>query len=199
MKIHKRQIVMILICLAVSLAVFAAVSAIYFMNEHLETDEEIKLPRMTAPRILISKGERRLEVFDGEQFVAAFAIGLGFAPDGDKAIEGDGRTPEGNFYIFTKNPESRFFLSLGVSYPSREDAERGLAEGLISDEEHRSIVSAIDEKRMPAQKTKLGGEIYIHGGGGQNDWTEGCVALKNSEMQALFDAIPVGTPVTIRP
>ena len=102
--------------------------------------DDLQLPPMADPRIVISKGERRLEVFDGERLVAAFGVGLGFAPDGDKAVEGDGRTPEGDFYIFTKNPESRFFLSLGISYPSRDDAERGLAEGLISDEEHRSIV-----------------------------------------------------------
>lgn len=158
-----------------------------------------QLTPMAEPRIVIEKAKRRLAVFDGASLVAEFSIGLGFAPDGDKAIEGDGRTPEGDFYVFTKNPESRFFLSLGISYPSREDAERGLAEGLISEEEHRAIADAINEKRMPPQKTKLGGEIYIHGGGEKSDWTEGCIALKNNEMQALFDAIPVGTPVTIKP
>jgi len=160
---------------------------------------DLQLPPMAAPRMIIEKAKRRLAVFDGDIVVAEFSIGLGFAPDGDKAIEGDGRTPEGDFYVFTKNPESRFFLSLGISYPSREDAERGLAECLISEEEHRAIIDANGEKRMPPQKTKLGGEIYIHGGGDKSDWTEGCVALKNNEMQALFDAIPVGTPVSINP
>lgn len=164
-----------------------------------ERQADLQLPPMAAPRMIIEKAKRRLAVFDGDIVVAEFSIGLGFAPDGDKAIEGDGRTPEGDFYVFTKNPESRFFLSLGISYPSREDAERGLAEGLISEEEHRAIADAINEKRMPPQKTKLGGEIYIHGGGEKSDWTEGCIALKNNEMQALFDAIPVGTPVTIKP
>lgn len=161
--------------------------------------DDLQLPPMAEPRIVIEKAKRKLAVFDGELLIAEFGIGLGFAPDGDKATEGDGRTPEGDFYIFTKNPESRFFLSLGISYPSREDADRGLAEGLISEAEHRAIANAIDEKRMPPQKTRLGGEIYIHGGSDKGDWTEGCIALKNSEMRALFDAIPVGTPVTIRP
>ena len=154
--------------------------------------DELQLPPMAEPRIVIEKAKRRLAVFDGDSVVAEFSIGLGFAPDGDKAIEGD-------FYVFTKNPESRFFLSLGISYPSREDAERGFAECLISEEEHRAIIDANGEKRMPPQKTKLGGEIYIHGGGDKSDWTEGCIALKNNEMQALFDAIPVGTPVSIKP
>lgn len=164
-----------------------------------ERQADLQLPPMAEPRIIIEKAKRRLAVFDGDYLVEEYSIGLGFAPDGDKAIEGDGRTPEGDFYVFTKNPESRFFLSLGISYPSREDAERGLAEGLISEEEHRAIADAIDKKRIPPQKTKLGGEIYIHGGGDKSDWTEGCIALKNNEMQALFDAIPVGTPVTIKP
>ena len=185
---------------AVIVAIGAAfATAAYFMYEQLGNDAEVKLPAMAAPRIVIEKAKRRLAVFDGESVVAEFGIGLGFAPNGDKAIEGDGRTPEGDFYIFTKNPESRFFLSLGISYPTREDADRGLAEGLISEEEHRAIANAIYEKRMPPQKTKLGGEIYIHGGGDKSDWTEGCIALKNNEMRALFDAIPVGTPVSIKP
>lgn len=185
---------------AVIVAIGAAfATSAYFMYEQLGNDAEVKLPAMAAPRIVIEKAKRRLAVFDGESVVAEFGIGLGFTPDGDKAIEGDGRTPEGDFYIFTKNPESRFFLSLGISYPTREDADRGLAEGLISEEEHRAIANAIDEKRMPPQKTKLGGEIYIHGGGDKSDWTEGCIALKNNEMRALFDAIPVGTPVMIKP
>lgn len=185
---------------AVIVAIGAAfATAAYFMYEQLGNDAEVKLPAMAAPRIVIEKAKRRLAVFDGESVVAEFGIGLGFAPNGDKAIEGDGRTPEGDFYIFTKNPESRFFLSLGISYPTREDADRGLAEGLISEEEHRAIANAIYEKRMPPQKTKLGGEIYIHGGGDKSDWTEGCIALKNNEMRALFDAIPVGTPVMIKP
>lgn len=167
------------------------------MMSKLQAD--LQIPPMAAPRIVIEKAKRRLAVFDGDSVVAEFSIGLGFAPYGDKAIEGDGRTPEGDFYVFTKNPESRFFLSLGISYPSRENADRGLAECLISEEEHRAIADAIDEKRMPPQKTKLGGEIYIHGGGDKSDWTEGCIALGNTEMKALFEAIPVGTPVTIKP
>lgn len=117
----------------------------------------------------------------------------------DKESEGDGRTPEGEFYVFTKNPESKFHLSLGLSYPGREDAERGLKANLITQAEYDEIVSAIAEKRMPLQKTKLGGEIYIHGGGTESDWTDGCIALKNEEMTELFDSIPVGAKVTVLP
>ena len=140
-----------------------------------------------------------MELFDGDQLIRHYKIVLGFSPKGDKETEGDGRTPEGEFFVFTKNPKSKFHLSLGLSYPSREDAERGLKEGLISQDEYAEIVAAIAEERMPLQKTKLGGEIYIHGGGTASDWTEGCVALDNDEMAELFEAIPVGTKVTIIP
>ncbi len=154
---------------------------------------------LANPRIVIRKGERRVDLFDGGELVKRYKMVLGFSPDGDKETEGDGRTPEGDFYVFAKNPESKFHLSLGLSYPGREDAERGLKAGLISQEEHDEIVAAIAERRMPLQKTKLGGEIYIHGGGTRSDWTEGCVAMDNDEMTELFEAVPVGTKVTILP
>jgi murein L,D-transpeptidase YafK len=149
------------------------------------------------PRLVVKKAERRLEVYDGDRLLKTYKIVLGFAPAGDKEHEGDGKTPLGEFYVFTKNEQSKFYLSLGLSYPSIDDAERGLRENLISREEYDSILQAIAEKRMPPQNTPLGGEIYIHGGGTERDWTWGCVALENEEMKEIFDALPVGTPVTI--
>ena len=151
------------------------------------------------PRMVVRKSERTVELFDGDESVRQYKMALGFAPIGDKETEGDGCTPEGEFFIFAKNPKSKFHLSLGLSYPGCGDAERGLKDGLISQEEHDEILAAIAEKRMPLQKTKLGGEIYIHGGGTASDWTEGCVALENDEIAELFEIIPVGTEVTILP
>ena len=157
------------------------------------------LAELRKPEIVIKKTERSLEVYDDGKLVKAFEVVLGFAPTGDKEIEGDGKTPEGEFYVFTKNSESKFHLSLGLSYPSKDDAQRGLTAGLISKNESDEIVSAIENKKMPPQKTALGGEIYIHGGGIERDWTWGCVALKNEEIDELFRVVPVGTKVTIRP
>ncbi|MFL6469169.1 MAG: murein L,D-transpeptidase family protein [Pyrinomonadaceae bacterium] len=154
---------------------------------------------MQRIRIEIHKKERTLRVYEGENLIKTFAVVLGFAPAGDKAVEGDGKTPEGRFYVFTKNPESKFHLSLGISYPSIEDAERGVKENLISKEESDSIKKAINEKAKPLQKTKLGGEIYIHGGGTDGDWTDGCIALNNNEIAELFELVPVGAVVDIRP
>jgi murein L,D-transpeptidase YafK len=162
-------------------------------------NEKLMPGSLKSPEIIIKKKDRRLEVYDDGKLIKIFEFVLGFAPVGDKEIEGDGKTPEGEFYVFTKNPNSRFHLSLGLSYPSRDDAERGLAAGLITKTERDEIVNAIDSKQMPPQKTALGGEIYIHGGGVERDWTWGCVALRNEEIEELFSAIPVGTKVVIRP
>jgi murein L,D-transpeptidase YafK len=177
-------------------AIFIFVLTCLFMKDF----ETAKLPTtIENPRLVVTKSERKLEIFDGEKLVKTYRIVLGFAPAGDKETEGDGKTPLGEFYVFTKNDKSKFYLSLGLSYPSIDDAERGLRENLISQDEYDAISQAVSEKKMPPQNTKLGGEIYIHGGGTEKDWTWGCLALKDEEMKEIFDAIPVGTSVKISP
>lgn len=181
-------------------AVIFSTSAFFISKQFIIMPwENADLPKIEKPRLVIKKNARKLEIFDGENLIKTYTIVLGFTPVGDKETEGDGRTPEGEFYIFTKNDKSKFFLSLGVSYPSVDDAKRGLQKNLISQEEHDAIIEAINDKQMPPQKTKLGGEIYIHGGGTIADWTDGCVALRNEEMKEIFDAVPVGTSVVIEP
>ena len=128
-----------------------------------------------------------------------YSIGLGFNPIDDKIKEGDGATPQGTFYVFTRNDQSKYYLSLGVSYPNVEDAERGLRDGLISRSQYEEILKANRERITPPQNTPLGGLIYIHGNGSQSDWTLGCVALDDPNMKELFDAVPVGTEVVIEP
>ena len=155
------------------------------------------VPPMESPRIVIKKNQRRLQIFDGEKLSKTYKIALGFAPDGGKQTEGDGKTPEGKFYVFVKNAKSKFYLSLGLSYPNVEAARRGLEDEIISREEHDAILEAIEQKKMPPPQTALGGEIYIHGGGIAADWTKGCVALRNEEMQEIYDASPVGAEVVI--
>jgi murein L,D-transpeptidase YafK len=158
------------------------------------------LAPLKAPRIVITKHERNLDLFDGEELVRTYRVSLGFSPIGGKERQGDGKTPEGEFYIFTKNPESKFYLSLGISYPSAEDAERGLRDGMISRTEHAAIIDAVKKKKMPLQNTNLGGEIYLHGGGtGDGDWTQGCAALSNRDIKELFEAVPAGTAVVVLP
>ena len=157
----------------------------------------LQLP-LRDPRIVVFKSKRRLELSSDGALVRTYKVGLGLNPVLDKARRGDHATPEGGFYVFTKNNKSAFYLSLGISYPNIEDAERGLRGGVISRGQHDAIVKAIKRKATPPQNTALGGDIYIHGNGSSSDWTWGCVALENEEIKELFEAVPVGTPVTIK-
>jgi murein L,D-transpeptidase YafK len=164
-----------------------------------QTKQSEPLPLMKNPHIIIRKKDRKLELFDGETLIKTYPTALGFAPVGDKEREGDGKTPEGEFYVHFKNEKSKFYLSIGISYPNVGAAKRGLAAKLITQTEHDSIVRAIKEKRTPPQKTRLGGEIFIHGGGSATDWTQGCAALSNADIKELFDAIPLSAKVKIVP
>jgi len=158
----------------------------------------LKLP-LVEPRVVVEKRARRLKLYAGGELVRVRRVVLGFAPEGDKEKQGDGRTPEGEFYVCMKNERSKFYLSLGLNYPNEEDAERGLNAGLITRAQHKAIVGAVRAGRCPPWNTALGGEIFIHGGGTASDWTWGCVALENEEVKELFDSIPAGTPVRIEP
>jgi len=109
------------------------------------------------------------------------------------------KTPEGVYTICEKNPHSHFYRSLRISYPNRDDARRGLQQGLIGRTDFRAIERAIQRGRVPLQQTKLGGDVFLHGGGSLLDWTWGCVALDNRNMQTLYPIIAVGTPVLIEP
>ncbi|HEY5884942.1 MAG TPA: L,D-transpeptidase [Pyrinomonadaceae bacterium] len=163
----------------------------------VDLQQPLKLP-LRNPRIIVSKSDRKLELYSDGAVVRRYKIGLGLSPVEDKVRQGDRRTPEGEFYVFTKNDKSAFYLSLGLSYPNIEDAERGLKDKLISQRQHDLIVRAIRRRATPPQNTALGGDIYIHGYGAGSDWTWGCVALENADMKELFDAVRVGTPVVIK-
>ncbi|MDO9429581.1 MAG: L,D-transpeptidase family protein [Methylobacterium sp.] len=139
-----------------------------------------------ADRILVEKAARRLTLLREGRVLAIYPVSLGFSPVGQKAREGDGRTPEGVYAIAYRNPRSVAHLSLKVSYPTPEQAAQASAEG-----------------REP------GGDIMIHGLlNGLSwlgplhrlvDWTNGCVGVTNAEMAAIYARVDVGTPVEIRP
>lgn len=135
-------------------------------------------------RIVIDKSDRVLLAFQDDRLVRRYPMSLGFAPDGHKQRQGDGRTPEGIFAVNRRNPQSRFHLSLGLDYPHPADVARARAGGYDP-----------------------GGDIFIHGqphglSGLQRiaaDWTAGCIAVNNAAMDELWSAVPIGTPVEIRP
>src|SRR5438105_878461 len=155
--------------------------------------EPLKLP-LTFPRIVVKKSRRQLLLYSSDKLVRTYRVGLGLSPVGDKVKAGDRRTPEGDFYIFTRNDRSASYLSLGLSYPNAVHAERGLRDGLITKVQYQAIMRALKSRRTPPQNTHLGGDIYIHGNGAQSDWTWGCVALDDEDVRELFQAVRVGTP-----
>lgn len=138
----------------------------------------------TVERIVIEKAARRMSLIQDGKTVRSYRIALGFAPEGDKQRQGDGKTPEGEFTIDRRNDRSAFHLSLGLDYPRAGDRAEAAKAGVDP-----------------------GGDIFIHGqpnalsegfklGG---DWTAGCVALTNAEMREIWQVAPVGTRVEIRP
>jgi len=160
------------------------------------------LPRIVSAgsvRIVVKKAERRLELYTGDTLTRRFPIALGSAPRGAKRRRGDGATPEGDYYVTHHNAKSQYHLSLGLSYPNAADAARGLASGLLTRDEHRAIVEAIGKGERPPQDTRLGGDVFLHGGGTLIDWTRGCVAVSNDDMDVLFASVPKHTPVRIVP
>ena len=108
----------------------------------------------------------------------SYDIGLGFTPEGHKQFEGDGKTPEGTYYISHRNPKSRYHLSLGVSYPN--DADRAYAK---------------------AAGKSAGGDIMVHGGPprktNKRDWTAGCIAVTDREIEEIYAMVKPGTPIYI--
>ena len=139
-----------------------------------------------AERIVIEKRTRRLLLMNGGEVVAAYPVKLGLSPVGHKQYEGDFRTPEGSYFLSRRNPRSEFFLSLEVSYPNEADRARAKAQGLPP-----------------------GGLIMIHGQPNvrtrppeyyaKNDWTNGCIAVSNSDMIDIWQRTRVGMPIEIRP
>lgn len=154
---------------------------------------------LQQPAVRIEKRARKLILLEQNKPIAEFPIALGGAPEGDKQREGDRKTPEGDYYVCEKHPSRRFYLFLGLSYPALKDAERGKQQGQITDAQYRAIQQAIQSGTCPPWDTPLGGAIGIHGGGTGRDWTLGCIALRDDDVELLYMLLPVGTRVTIAP
>ncbi len=137
-----------------------------------------------ADEIRVVKSERRLELMRDGQVIRSYPVSLGAAPEGHKSREGDERTPEGAYVIDWRNPNSIAHLSLHISYPNADDIARAQAQGVSP-----------------------GGDIMIHGianGWGflgtlhrMWDWTNGCIAVTNTEMREIWSLVPDGTPIVI--
>ena len=153
---------------------------------------------MSARRLVITKHAKTLVLFDGDEEVLCIPVVTGKNP-ADKQREGDLATPEGEFFICQKNPQSQYHRFLGLSYPNAEDAERGLRDQLITQAEHDQIRNAIGERKCPPWNTALGGEIGLHGPCPNVTWTHGCIAMTVDQVERLYDLLEIGDEVTILP
>ncbi|MBQ1256128.1 MAG: L,D-transpeptidase family protein [Clostridia bacterium] len=151
--------------------------------------------------IRIIKHARTLEVISpGGDVLFTAKISLGKCPDGAKTREGDMKTPEGKYRITHKNPGSKYHIALGISYPSGKDAYLAQREGRISKMTAMRILLCDLFRIRPPWKTKLGGFIMIHGEHPDaltGDWTAGCIAVKNSEIEKIAKLVKRGETVEI--
>jgi murein L,D-transpeptidase YafK len=140
----------------------------------------------TISKIVVYKSRNIMEVYSHDVLLKTYKISLGRNPSGDKEKEGDKRTPEGDYFIDGKNPGSGYHKNLGISYPNEADVREARSKGFA-----------------------VGGEIKIHGirnglvfiGKFHRlfNWTAGCVAVTNDEIDELYGSVAVGTPISIRP
>ena len=130
--------------------------------------------------VVVNKAARQMYLLSGSSVIRDFRVDLGFSPIGPKRMEGDGRTPEGVYFVDRRNPRSQYYLSVGINYPNAEDVARAAALG-----------------RPP------GGDIFFHGTPADKrrgtDWTAGCMAVSNREMEELYAMLRNGTPVFLNP
>jgi murein L,D-transpeptidase YafK len=141
---------------------------------------------LMADKILVHKSERRLHLLRKGQILKSYRVALGLRPQGAKQQEGDYRTPEGEYKLIRRNPRSDFFLSMEISYPNASDLARAQRQGL-----------------------RPGGAIMLHGWPNTPrrtpdyyktaDWTDGCIAVSNSDMVEIWLMTPLDTPIEIRP
>lgn len=157
--------------------------------------------------LVVDKSAHTLTLFRNGMPVRSYHVAIGDGGPGDKEVAGDHRTPEGTFYVCEKlviDPPDKYLGSrwMRLSYPSVEDAARGLQQGLIDQVTYAAIVTACSSRQIPPQETALGGGVGIHGGSRPewgDYWTWGCIGLTNADVEDLYDRVAIGTPVVIRP
>lgn len=140
----------------------------------------------SADYVLVDKSRRLLHLFNQGTIIRSYKVGLGNNPKGAKKTAGDGRTPEGSYFIDSRNSGSNYHLALHISYPNQEDINQAREQGV-----------------------EPGGAIMVHGLPNEtwkrmfirqpSDWTKGCVAVKNAEIEEIWDLVPLGTRIDLCP
>lgn len=193
------------VCLAIAILVTTVVLPDRVCHGYTQTSSQI--------RIVIVKGRQVLDVCRGNTRIRSYRVCLGLDPYGPKRITGDRKTPEGEYFICLKTAASKFHRFLGISYPGVEDAQSAFESGIISRDTRDDIIRRVTTGQAPPWHTKLGGWVGIHGYPTDeyqrrwisllypkpHNWTDGCIAMWNFEVEELFSTVEVGTPVTIEP
>ena len=143
-------------------------------------------PQAAADKVIVTKTERRLYLLRDGEILRSYRVALGRVPKGTKIYQGDGRTPEGDYTLTEFNAGSRFYRSIRVSYPNEQDRARARALGQT-----------------------VGGDVMLHGLAPERraygpehwrfNWTNGCIAVTDEEIDEIWQRVAVGTPIEIRP
>ena len=139
-----------------------------------------------ADLVVVEKGERKLHLMQNGRIFKTFRIALGIMPVGDKLKEGDFKTPEGRYLLDRKNPNSDYFLSIRISYPDVQDRREAEAEGV----DPGGAIMIHGQPNVPTRS-----EAYYR----TQDWTNGCIAVSNSDMIDIWLMTGENTPIEIRP
>jgi murein L,D-transpeptidase YafK len=190
---HRYPLPIALLCLTLGLPGAASAFSFPWWGKSMEQSQSAIKPAVAtlpapsisdgalADRILVKKSERRLYLMRGTRTLRSYRIALGYQPTGQKRYRGDGRTPEGVYFLDRRNERSNYYKAMHISYPNSQDRVRAMREG-----------------------NDPGGAIMIHGqpshGGTRNgDWTFGCIALSNMDMDEVWSMTQVGALVQILP
>ena len=160
-------------------------------------------------RVVVTKSTRELKLMKGNTVVKKYTISYGKGHGLTKRRIGDNNTPTGRYRIVKFKPDSKFSFFMQLDYPNLLDAWYGYKDNIISSNDFKNIAVAFKNHDMPPQNTPLGGYIGIHGLGEvsteqlkihlRNNWTDGCIALKNEEINELKRYVSIGTPIIIKP
>lgn len=168
------------IVLGVTLLFASSSSAVVF------ADQTARLSLPKADRVVVLKSERRLVLMRGDFVLKVFPIALGRYPKGHKQYQGDAKTPEGEYLLDFKLKNSQFYRAIRVNYPNARD--RAKAQALGKDPGGKIMIHGLPNS-MSAERV---GHPYI-------DWTQGCIAVNNKQMDEIWQMVDAGTPIKIHP
>ena len=172
------------------LLLFSLLSALAYAEGNLpssalvSSSAEAALP--LADSVLVRKSERKLYLMRQGEVLRTYKIALGLRPEGHKQFEGDYRTPEGKYRLTRRNPNSEYFLSIQIDYPNAKDVARARQQGL----QPGGAIMIHGEPNLPRKPRNYYANV---------DWTEGCIAVSNSDMVEIWLMTPPNTPIEIAP